>query len=1099
MATTPTPLNTPVDTDFFPYPPAPGSPVLQMMSPSTIYMMTPQQYAGPFNMTYIIAADNANTVTGLTVTFPNMPMNPDTWIRVSACGDSLCNTMSFMGYAAANLTLKTDLGWMKIEFNFNATVDPEYFPVTLGVPTMCSAPLNSTCVRGTASMYGCAGVSAMGTKIPMLPPSDQCYQQVATETCVFEVCSACAAICANPNATVTPECMGLCDKLNKPDMYCSPSCKNMMIGDNMCHQECNNAMCYFDGGDCQFAALPGSYMIAPGGVVGSLFDTADANGDGIVTYEEYISGPTNLPPIAGGMPGFDAANFMMSKMMEPEGLDIVEFAVSTQTVTVDTALDDQMGMDLVALQLASDFVMVGDTNMNGFLDAHEAEIHGVMGPAFDTIKSKGMFAKDAGTPMMGGASVDDIAHVLFGIFISLSGRTLMDPPFDNKMATSAAMALADHDYDHMLGMQEAKTLGFSKDLFEAMDADMDHYLSEKEILDMQKSQMAHGCAGTVLLTDREVEVKTSAPLTGMAARKCSFLMLPEWFYPEDKHASVQNPIHPYMGSRRLLSVQDAPKAVSSSVVMTRKTGPVPNHHLLSAKAAQVPHVHHGRRLLQTTPPMTTPAPAPGGPVATEADMGINFDVTNETMPWLVSVETWNNMTQMWAHTCTGALIHPQYIIIPASCGARAKMPGDLHIKFNDGSMGMSAKVHTDPITDARGSSPAALVELQMPKDMMTTIQLHDGAGLDLSECRQQVVTVGVMPGMMYPTLTKQAVKIVPNMECQRTHSWYNRISAVGPQSVCAMARNMVPKKCYDAGDDSILLAPHPENPKQWVVLGLKAWEGMMPSPSCADRTHMTPSVWTHVAGSLNWILSLPMFGKFPSQLLSVEVEDLSITDGQMVHVVTGSEMAGATTGSIETKCSLGGTYFDDAGLGSLVVTIDAPPAMGFFDSSITLDFDVHGCGSDDIPEMVAGSNGRSCEMLKGCKFTPGVPAVMAGPGVEAMPEIPSMCEAPKCRFTKDWKDVTKDLQAHGKAFTGGLGGEAEVNGAVEYRQWMCARDWDIEEQLACNVGPGELACFRFEEMEDKFEDFGRNVHKKIVSMPKQIDGVGKEKRGLTAI
>mmetsp|Transcript_37384 Transcript_37384/g.93823 ORF Transcript_37384/g.93823 Transcript_37384/m.93823 type:complete len:205 (+) Transcript_37384:1827-2441(+) len=204
----------------------------------------------------------------------------------------------------------------------------------------------------------------------------------------------------------------------------------------------------------------------------------------------------------------------------------------------------------------------------------------------------------------------------------------------------------------------------------------------------------------------------------------------------------------------------------------------------------------------------------------------------------------------------------------------------------------------------------------------------------------------------------------------------------------------------------------------------------------------------------------------------------------MVHVVTGSEMAGHQSGAIETKCSLGGTYWDDDALGSLMVTIDAPPSGGYFKSEIVLDFDVSSCGSGDIPAMKPGSPGADCETLRGCRAVPGVPA---------------MCVAPMCEFSKDWKNVTKELQAHGKAFTGGLGGEAEVNGAVEYRQWMCARDWDVKEQLACNVGPGELACFRFEERSDEFVDFGRNFHKKIVSGPKQMQGVGKEKRGLTQI
>ena len=34
--------------------------------------------------------------------------------------------------------------------------------------------------------------------------------------------------------------------------------------------------------------------------------------------------------------------------------------------------------------------------------------------------------------------------------------------------------------------------------------------------------------------------------------------------------------------------------------------------------------------------------------------------------------------------------------------------------------------------------------------------------------------------------------------------------------------------------------------------------------------------------------------------------------------------------------------------------------------------------------------------------------------------------------------------------------------------WACVRDWDWEEMMACGVGLGEFACFRFDERSRQF-------------------------------
>lgn len=47
-------------------------------------------------------------------------------------------------------------------------------------------------------------------------------------------------------------------------------------------------------------------------------------------------------------------------------------------------------------------------------------------------------------------------------------------------------------------------------------------------------------------------------------------------------------------------------------------------------------------------------------------------------------------------------------------------------------------------------------------------------------------------------------------------------------------------------------------------------------------------------------------------------------------------------------------------------------------------------------------------------------------------------------------------------WAGGLGISAEKTHHHDFRTYVCIRDWDVEEQLACNVKPGEFGCFRSE-------------------------------------
>ena len=58
--------------------------------------------------------------------------------------------------------------------------------------------------------------------------------------------------------------------------------------------------------------------------------------------------------------------------------------------------------------------------------------------------------------------------------------------------------------------------------------------------------------------------------------------------------------------------------------------------------------------------------------------------------------------------------------------------------------------------------------------------------------------------------------------------------------------------------------------------------------------------------------------------------------------------------------------------------------------------------------------------------------------------------------------------------------------------WACVRDWDCEEMVACGVGLGEFACFRFDERSREFHFYAKNHDVKLVSPEAMHQGFLKE-------
>eukprot|EP00961_Rhodomonas_salina_P082858 1113801-Rhodomonas_salina.1 len=132
-----------------------------------------------------------------------------------------------------------------------------------------------------------------------------------------------------------------------------------------------------------------------------------------------------------------------------------------------------------------------------------------------------------------------------------------------------------------------------------------------------------------------------------------------------------------------------------------------------------------------------------------------------------------------------------------------------------------------------------------------------------------------------------------------------------------------------------------------------------------------------------------------------------------------------------------------------------------------------GCGTECDAQM------RRAESM-GCPKPPGTDDPR-----ESMPPCAM------CTLDADWEHIT-DMAKHGKSFTGGLGAKAVHTFHKHYGVWVCVRDWDVTEQLACGAKPGEIVCFRYNEKDEMFDYYGMNAELMLVKEEQAEEAMEKE-------
>ena len=557
--------------------------------------------------------------------------------------------------------------------------------------------------------------------------------------------------------------------------------------------------------------------------------------------------------------------------------------------------------------------------------------------------------------------------------------------------------------------------------------------------------------------------------------------------------------------------------------------------------------HSGRRLLQEH----HPHPHPQLPMG-----GVQWDMSKGREFYGVVLKT-----VFGEGACVGVLISEYWVLGSSHCGRPTHVPVAVEFMSDGETFGVS-QVVTSPMKtaapDAMGYdgyfSDVVLIRLTRPATGRATIKLHEGEAIDLSKCKEPAYVEH------YLLASRTPVDPVTPENCAAAYSGVNRINiAEGANSMCVEPKlktgdecgrllayteslmsgdstsreTFTPAENYTEGalsddiylsnwhmNEAALLLPSSDGTFMFAGYRSVAEMGLFASSTMGMPMEAAcrPSLFIRTSSYAQWIHSVTEAAVFPPVLLSATISDNYLLPYDSIFVNSGPSAQLPTAGYVQgagSTCDQTNTTISDAhGYGSLYMRLQTGYAPFSFSSSfsssssssfssssssfsqgidekheegivekreVTIKIDTDRCSQ--VPERMPGSQWHICPMLKGCELD----------------WSDGTCHSPECTMSVDWKALSRDLKPAGKAFSGGLGTDMDMSSGSMFRSWVCASDWgNATEQAACGVGPGELACFRYDEgapPERAFVAYGLNEEKHLVTPAKQEDALRRADKG----
>jgi len=407
--------------------------------------------------------------------------------------------------------------------------------------------------------------------------------------------------------------------------------------------------------------------------------------------------------------------------------------------------------------------------------------------------------------------------------------------------------------------------------------------------------------------------------------------------------------------------------------------------------------------------------------------------------------------------CSGSLMHSHYVLTSAECAmaARSVVIGASE-ECPEYIAAVGASVHPG---FAHGNDfDIGLVELA-EGSKTPPVQLYEGGDLGYNDCHKlsylTARTVGGTGGFGSPQAMVTELTPITNEDCDIEHEARTGFQDVTKNMLCARGKPGFSTQLLMGG--SPLLVPWTGAATGMVQIGVQRTGGKREGPM----------LYTRVSEMLQWILSAKGLGVHPARMLGLHITDLNLPEGTSVSIYNGHSESSRASWKLDSNCDAGESYIDE-GSGAMLLIVEGP---AFQQITVSARLEMMGCGDSSKAMMDLDKKSNAGEYSS----TGAMPECMAGCEM-----LQGECLDPVCNLSLTWPNITA-MGKVGKAFTGGLGQKAEKSRKGHYGVWACVRDWVEEEMANCGVGPGQLACFRFDERTRGFHFYGSNEELKLVS------------------